>query len=179
MKMPSTIGFVKMHGLGNDFVIVKREELSEQVDYSAVAKKIADLNFGFGCDQFILYEQHEELHKNLIYNQHVSQATMFGNVTRCFAKLIFLHSKDSIVSLKAHNKSLSCKIVNEDEISVNVGPVNFNQPWMSSQPKVNEFFERHKVSSNDKLQDKDLFVDGVNLVIHYLYYVNLVIIFII
>jgi len=66
----------------------------------------------------MIYEHHEEFYKNLIYNQDVSQATMCGNATKCFAKLIFPHTKDSIISVKAHDKSLSCKLVNETEIPV-------------------------------------------------------------
>jgi len=66
----------------------------------------------------MVYEQHEEFYKKLIYNQDVSQATLCGNATRFFAKLIFPHSKDSIISIKAHDKSLSCKLVNEIKIRV-------------------------------------------------------------
>ena len=56
--MISKINFVKMHGLGNDFVIVNKRDLSSSHDLSQLAKNMADRHTGIGCDQFIIYEEH-------------------------------------------------------------------------------------------------------------------------
>jgi len=97
--------FLKTHGLGNDFVIVKKVELSNEVDHTVFAKKIADRYFGNECDQFIIYEQHRELYNMFIFNQNGSQAKVCGNSARCLAKLIFLNTKDSCITMKAGDES--------------------------------------------------------------------------
>ena len=50
------IAFRKMHGLGNDFVVLDRRCADIRVD-AAVARKLADRNKGIGCDQLIVIEE--------------------------------------------------------------------------------------------------------------------------
>ena len=52
--------FVKMHGLGNDFVIVSHDQL-DNLDISSIASNISNRNTGIGCDQFIVYKVSEVL----------------------------------------------------------------------------------------------------------------------
>ena len=49
------IKFTKMHGLGNDFVVI--DGISQPVTITPkIAKKLGDRNFGIGCDQILIVE---------------------------------------------------------------------------------------------------------------------------
>lgn len=79
------IPFIKMHGLGNDFVIVD----FRLQEYKLNIKQICDRHFGVGCDQLITL--HNTKHADVemkIYNPDGSQAAACGNATRCVAKLL-------------------------------------------------------------------------------------------
>ena len=54
--MKKKIPFVKMHGLGNDFVIIPQDNMHEIFDIKNFAKNICNRELGVGCDQFIIYD---------------------------------------------------------------------------------------------------------------------------
>jgi diaminopimelate epimerase len=79
--------FDKMHGLGNDFVIVDaREEAFELTP--ALARRIADRRTGVGCDQLIVLEpSHAADLKMRIWNSDGGEVESCGNATRCVVQL--------------------------------------------------------------------------------------------
>jgi diaminopimelate epimerase len=79
--------FHKMHGLGNDFVIVDARE--EPFDVTpALAKAIADRRTGVGCDQLIVLEPSEAADlKMRIWNSDGGEVESCGNATRCVVQL--------------------------------------------------------------------------------------------
>src|SRR4051812_36186829 len=79
--------FHKMHGLGNDFVIVDARD--QQLDVTpSLAKAIADRRTGVGCDQLILLEPSETADlKMRIWNQDGGEVESCGNATRCVVQL--------------------------------------------------------------------------------------------
>lgn len=82
--------FTKMHGLGNDFVVI--EDLDESLDLAPEAVSwLADRNFGVGGDGVILVRPASTPgadHFMLYYNADGSTAEMCGNGIRCFAKYL-------------------------------------------------------------------------------------------
>lgn len=80
--------FHKMHGLGNDFVVI--DARSTAVEMTAVrAHAIADRNKGIGCDQLILLESSDSHDvKMRIFNADGSEVEACGNATRCVAVLL-------------------------------------------------------------------------------------------
>jgi diaminopimelate epimerase len=79
--------FSKMHGAGNDFVIVDRRGLAEPLA-PAFAARLADRHFGVGCDQVITIEtpaKSESLARYGIWNTDGSPARQCGNGARCVA----------------------------------------------------------------------------------------------
>ena len=48
--------FLKMHGLGNDFVIFDNNENIQEIKNKKTLKKIGSRNFGIGCDQILIIE---------------------------------------------------------------------------------------------------------------------------
>jgi diaminopimelate epimerase len=79
--------FHKMHGLGNDLVILDvREQPLEMTE--ALARHIADRREGIGCDQLILLEPSDTADLRMrIFNADGSEVQSCGNATRCVVKL--------------------------------------------------------------------------------------------
>lgn len=85
------LNFTKMHGLGNDFVVIDaiRQRVSltpEQV------RSIADRHFGVGCDQVLLVEpplRGDADFSYRIFNADGGEVTQCGNGARCFARFVY------------------------------------------------------------------------------------------
>src|SRR5215472_2910678 len=82
--------FLKMHGLGNDFVIL--DGRSRALDLPPARRRtIADRRLGVGCDQLIVLEPPTERGADIfmrIYNPDGSEAGACGNATRCVASVL-------------------------------------------------------------------------------------------
>ena len=80
--------FIKMHGLGNDFVIVDSRDHPVSMT-TALARAIANRHTGIGCDQVIMLEPSTVADVRMrIWNADGSEAQSCGNANRCVAKLI-------------------------------------------------------------------------------------------
>jgi diaminopimelate epimerase len=86
------IDFVKMHGLGNDFILIDclNKSLGDSSFLSYLAKKLCDRNFGIGADGLILILPSSKADLRMrIFNSNGSEAQMCGNGIRCFAKYAY------------------------------------------------------------------------------------------
>ena len=86
------IDFVKMHGLGNDFILIDclNKSLGDSSFLSYLAKKLCDRNFGIGADGLILILPSSQADLRMrIFNFDGSEAQMCGNGIRCFAKYAY------------------------------------------------------------------------------------------
>ncbi len=117
--------FTKMHGLGNDFVIIyfdKKENLN--ILTNNLIKKISHRNYGVGCDQLIaLYKETNNHYNMVIFNQDGSKANACGNATRCVASYLKKHFNEENAVIKVKDRSLETKI-EDDLVSVNMGFVS-------------------------------------------------------
>src|SRR3954467_13012623 len=87
--------FDKMHGLGNDFVIVDARETPFEVT-PALAKAIADRRTGVGCDQLIVLEPSTSADLRMrIWNSDGGEVQACGNATRCVVQLTGARTIDS------------------------------------------------------------------------------------
>jgi len=87
--------FHKMHGLGNDFVIVDARETPFEIT-PALAKAISDRRTGVGCDQLIVLEPSDTPDlKMRIWNSDGGEVESCGNATRCVVKLTGAKTIDS------------------------------------------------------------------------------------
>jgi len=79
--------FHKMHGLGNDFVVLDgREQLIDMTP--SLAKALADRHLGIGCDQLILLEKSDSADvKMRIWNHDGGEVQSCGNASRCVVSL--------------------------------------------------------------------------------------------
>jgi len=86
------INFVKMHGLGNDFILIDciNKSLGDSSFLSYLAKKLCNRNFGIGADGLILILPSSKAALRMrIFNYDGSEAQMCGNGIRCFAKYAY------------------------------------------------------------------------------------------
>lgn len=80
--------FIKMHGLGNDFVVIDARHHPVSID-GPRARAIADRHRGIGCDQLILLEASDKADVRMrIWNADGAEAQACGNATRCVASLM-------------------------------------------------------------------------------------------
>lgn len=119
------VNFSKMHGLGNDFVVI--DNVTQNVFFSKdKIKALADRNFGIGFDQLLLveppYDPEQDFHYR-IYNADGSEVSQCGNGARCFAK--FVKGKGLINRNKVSVSTKSGKMVlyleKDDMVTVNMG----------------------------------------------------------
>lgn len=121
--------FVKMHGAGNDFVIV--DAVRQQIDQTALqaaSRTICDRHFGVGSDGLIVVLPGESSPFQMrMYNPDGSEAEMCGNGIRCFAKYVFdsgLTTDTSIqIETLAGTKGISLSTLNgkAERVRVDMG----------------------------------------------------------
>lgn len=119
------INFSKMHGLGNDFVVV--DNITQNVFLSRdQIKKLADRRFGIGFDQLLMveapYSPDLDFHYR-IFNADGSEVEQCGNGARCFARFVRMKGLTNkhkiLVSTKAGNITL--QIEKDGQVTVNMG----------------------------------------------------------
>ena len=82
--------FTKMHGLGNDFVVIDGVRQRVALD-AASTRFLADRRFGVGCDQILVVEPPREAGTDFyyrIFNADGSEVEQCGNGARCFARFV-------------------------------------------------------------------------------------------
>jgi diaminopimelate epimerase len=87
------VHFAKLHGLGNDFVLMEGLPVTNDEELSRLARRICDRNFGVGADGLILVLPGKKSpFKMRVLNADGSEAEMCGNGIRCFAKYVYERS---------------------------------------------------------------------------------------
>lgn len=120
-SLPAALPFVKMHGLGNDFVVVDAAATGTRVT-PALARAVGDRHRGVGFDQLaeILPSDQADL-KLLFWNSDGSLSGACGNATRCVAERAMAASgKDEIV-IETERGLLPARRAAGGLISVNMG----------------------------------------------------------
>ncbi len=120
-----TIQFTKMHGLGNDFVVI--DAISQTVSLTpAQIRFVANRHIGIGCDQLLLVEKPTTANadfKYRIFNADGSEVAQCGNGARCFARFVRdknLINKDNIC-VDTDSGQLILTLTDEGFVTVNMG----------------------------------------------------------
>lgn len=119
------VRFTKMHGLGNDFMVL--DLVTQKVKITPkLVKKLGDRNFGVGFDQLLLVEPPTEPDVDFryrIFNQDGSEVENCGNGARCFAKFVRdkrLTGKDEVTVQTACGRAV-LKIHEDKRVQVDMG----------------------------------------------------------
>ena len=104
-----SLRFRKMHGLGNDFVILDARQDAVEID-EARARAIADRRTGVGCDQLILLEPSEVADVRMrIWNADGGEVEACGNAARCVALIeggeTAIETKGGVIRAEANGRS--------------------------------------------------------------------------
>lgn len=117
--------FSKMHGLGNDFVVV--DGVSQKVRLSPEKiRQLADRHLGIGCDQLLLVEAPENASVDFryrIFNGDGSEVENCGNGARCFAIFVRERKLTGKRTIKVETASgiMELKVVDNDQVIVDMG----------------------------------------------------------
>jgi diaminopimelate epimerase len=139
------IEFFKMHGLGNDFVIIHKSQISHIQDLSHFAKTVSNRLTGVGCDQLIIYTEQGDEYAMSIYNQDGSGAGACGNGTRCLAKLI--GTKQIVVNVLG--RKLEATLNDDESVTVNMGTASFHESWMPYESALWELASFYKLDPRE------------------------------
>ncbi|EKD61135.1 MAG: hypothetical protein ACD_54C00383G0003 [uncultured bacterium] len=118
---PSNVGFMKMHGAGNDFVIIDSRGRAAVVT-AAMARALGDRNRGVGFDQLAEIRDSDVADFALdFWNSDGSRAGACGNATRCVCDFIMQELGRDAVSLVTERGQLQAVRLADGRVSVNMG----------------------------------------------------------
>jgi diaminopimelate epimerase len=117
------VDFIKMHGIGNDFVVLDARRHALALDETAV-RAIADRHTGVGCDQLLVVEQPKADDADVflrIFNADGSEAEACGNGTRCVADLIMREGGKDRIVIETVAGLLAAEAAGARRVSVDMG----------------------------------------------------------
>jgi diaminopimelate epimerase len=117
------ISFLKMHGLGNDFVVLDTRRRALSVG-AAAARALADRHTGIGCDQVILIEPASDPNaaaRMRILNADGSEAEACGNAARCLAWLLQRETGAASPRIETAGGVLATEALADGRIAVDMG----------------------------------------------------------
>ena len=139
------LNFSKMHGLGNDIVVI--DAISQTVNLSPEQVRfIADRRFGVGCDQLLLVESPDQDtadrvdFKYRIFNADGSEVEQCGNGARCFARFVReknLTSKRSIV-VETFSGIITLMVDDQEMVTVDMGQPEFEPEQLPFVPAAGD-----------------------------------------
>ncbi len=135
------LDFIKMHGSGNDFVIIDNRNGLANIAHTIV-QDIAHRHLGIGCDQLIVLEKSRLNACTMkIYNSDGTEVEMCGNAARCVAYLMLQESQQSQINIDLKDRTLSCSAIgSKNMITINMGSPNFEWNKIPLQYQVDTLY---------------------------------------
>jgi diaminopimelate epimerase len=114
--------FLKMHGLGNDFVIFDARTFPVPMDSKAV-RAVADRKHGIGCDQVIVMEPAKNGAAAFmrIFNGDGGEVESCGNAARCVGFLMMAERETDHIALESPGGPLLCQMAGREDVTVDMG----------------------------------------------------------
>ncbi|EHJ9985502.1 diaminopimelate epimerase [Vibrio parahaemolyticus] len=153
--------FSKMHGLGNDFMVV--DCITQNVFFSQdLIRRLADRHTGVGFDQLLVveapYDPETDFHYR-IFNADGSEVEQCGNGARCFARFVRLKGLTNKYSISVSTKKgkMILDVEDDGEVTVNMGVPEFepNKIPFKAKQKEKTYIMR--------ADDKTLFCGAVSM----------------
>ena len=118
--MTAPLPFRKMHGLGNDFVVLDARERPLALDAAGV-RRIADRRLGVGCDQLITVEASPRADAFMrIHNADGGEVAACGNATRCVAALLMQERGATRVTIETRAGLLQASAAEAGQVTVDM-----------------------------------------------------------
>src|SRR5687768_5168883 len=152
--------FTKMHGLGNDFVVI--DAVNQQISLSPEQlRRLADRHLGVGCDQILLIEKAEGDgdFRYRIFNADGGEVEQCGNGARCFVR--YVHDRGMTDKKEVRIETLSGvvipKLEEDGEVTVNMGVPKF-------EPREIPFIAQQRAPTYPlRLDDKQVEISVVSM----------------
>jgi diaminopimelate epimerase len=121
--------FTKMHGLGNDFVVIDLVSQRVRLEPEQI-RELADRNFGVGFDQLLLVEPPDSPDVDFryrIYNADGSEVSQCGNGARCFARFVRDRrlTQKKVMKVETASGVIELRVDDEGWVTVNMGAPRF------------------------------------------------------
>jgi len=118
--------FVKMHGLGNDFVVIDQRENTEKNPLISMDQicLIADRRRGVGCDQVVFIcpaESFTAFARLRFFNADGSESDACGNASRCVAGHLMALTNTSEITLETSNNILHATLKSDNLVTIDMG----------------------------------------------------------
>ncbi|WP_038175734.1 MULTISPECIES: diaminopimelate epimerase [Vibrio] len=153
--------FSKMHGLGNDFMVV--DCITQNIFFSPdLIRRLADRNKGVGFDQLLVveapYDPETDFHYR-IFNADGSEVEQCGNGARCFARFVLMKGLTNKYSVSVSTKKgkMVLSIEEDDQVTVNMGVPQFEPSKIPFKAKQTE------KTYIMRTEDKTLFCGAVSM----------------
>ncbi|MDR9825278.1 diaminopimelate epimerase [Vibrio sp. FNV 38] len=134
--------FSKMHGLGNDFMVV--DCITQNIFFSPdLIRRLADRHTGVGFDQLLVveapYDPETDFHYR-IFNADGSEVEQCGNGARCFARFVRMKGLTNKFSIGVSTKKgkMVLNIEEDDQVTVNMGVPEFEPSKIPFKAKQQE-----------------------------------------
>lgn len=156
--------FTKMHGLGNDFVMI--DAIHQSVSLSPEQLRfLSDRHFGVGCDQVLLVEKSTRTDADFryrIFNADGSEVGQCGNGARCFARYVRDQQLNlsTVIRVETQSSLLTLTHNEDNTISVNMGVPKFKPNQI---PLLAELAEIQKTDYILEVEGKTIHFGAVSM----------------
>lgn len=146
------IEFTKMHGLGNDFMVINQVTQSIQLNSNQI-RRLADRHTGVGFDQLLMVSPPSQPDVDFnyrIFNADGSEVEQCGNGARCFARFVRdkgLTHKDTI-PVQTNTGRIELRLVGDDQVCVNMGEPIFQPEQIPLQAESQQSLYKFNVDSD-------------------------------
>jgi len=135
------LAFTKMHGAGNDFVVIDCTKNAFDLNSSQL-RKIADRHLGIGCDQVLVVEKAAggADFRYRIFNADGGEVEQCGNGARCFVKFVHARglTKKREIRVETLGGAIAPRLEPDGEVSVDMGAPRIELPLIQEISVENE-----------------------------------------
>ena len=147
------IKFSKMHGLGNDFVVLDGVRQSLALS-PAQLRFLGDRHFGVGCDQILLVEKATRADVDFryrIFNADGGEVEQCGNGARCFVRFVHDQGLTDQREIRVETMSgvISPRLEDDGNVTVNMGEPQFDPAKIPFVSDSGELLQTLKVGAQD------------------------------
>jgi diaminopimelate epimerase len=121
--------FAKMHGQGNDFVVIDGVRQDVHID-PELARRLCNRHLGIGCDQLLLVEKPESPENDFryrIWNADGGEVEQCGNGARCFARFVVDEglAKSKRIRVETASGVIVPELKDSGQVAVDMGAPRF------------------------------------------------------
>ena len=147
------INFSKMHGLGNDFMVI--ESITQDFVVSSLnIKKLSNRNTGIGFDQLLLIEKSSnskfDFHYR-IFNSNGNEVEQCGNGARCVGLFLILKglTDKKKINISTNKKNIIIHFISKNKIKVNMNEPSFELKTINHTQKLKCYNFSVKIINNN------------------------------